>query len=217
MSSDLVDSPAHTPAGTAAPQPSSIADPVALDPTIFSVDPSRLMQTARLLESPSETTDTTVNGADSGAAKCPVPGVMARAMGADACPFPVGGANRAPVQRSKADNVMRTILRIKERPEGVSEKAAIKAFERSMLISATRCTLTYVVFPIVLPMLSMAKGVGVMLGIVIGVIALTCDVFTVRRFFAIDHKWRWRFTFIAGAVMGLLTWLLVEDISHLIS
>lgn len=191
--SDLVESPTQT---------------EAIDPTIFAVDPARLAQAARLIDAP----------AQEQVAQCPVPRSLAQAMGAGACPFPMGGStNAAAVQRSTADNVMRRLLRISEQPADVSEKAAIKAFERSMLISAIRCTLTYVVFPIVLPMMSFAKGVGPVIGITIGLIALVCDVFTVRRFFAIDHKWRWRFTFIAGAVMSLLTWLMVEDVINLMS
>ena len=54
------------------------------------------------------------------------------------------------------------------------------------------------------------------LGIIIGVLAMTCDVFTIRRFFAVDHKWRWHFSAIALSVIGLLSVLLVQDIIHLI-
>ena len=85
-----------------------------------------------------------------------------------------------------------------------------------MLISAIRCTLTYVVFPFVVPAVGFATGVGPIVGIVIGVVAMTCDVFTIRRFFAVDHKWRWHFSAVALAVIGLLSVLLVEDILHLL-
>lgn len=189
--SDLVETPATT-----------------IDPTIFRVDPARLAQAAKLVDAP----------AQEQVAACPVPRALAQAMGAANCPFPMGGApGDATVERSRADLFMRRLLRIRERPAGVSNSAAIAAFQKSMLISATRCTLTYVVFPIVLPMMSFARGLGPVLGIIIGVFALICDTFTVRRFFAIDHKWRWRFTAIAGAVMGLLTFLLVEDIVNLLT
>ena len=130
------------------------------------------------------------------------------------CPFP-HGAMAPPVERSAADNFVRKLLRVKERPADASEQTAYKSFERSMLVSAIRCTLTYVVFPFALPALSFAKGVGVLLGIAIGLFAMVCDVFTIRRFFAIDHKWRWRFTAAASAVIVLLTVLLVQDIGHL--
>jgi hypothetical protein len=116
------------------------------------------------------------------------------------------------VHRSKADQFVWRLLRIREKPEGVSEAAANKAFQKSMLISATRCTLTYVVFPIIIPLLGILKGVEAPLGIAIGSFAIVCDVFTIRRFFAADHKYRWWFSGIALSIIGLLFVLLAEDI-----
>lgn len=109
------------------------------------------------------------------------------------------------------------MLRIQERPEGVSTASAYATFQRSMMISATRCTLTYVIFPFVLPMIGFAAGVGPIVGVVIGTIAMTCDVFTIRRFFQVDHRWRWQVSAVALAVIGLLSILLVEDIAHLVT
>ena len=56
-----------------------------------------------------------------------------------------------------------------------------------------------------------------LLGIVIGVLAIVCDVFSIRRFFMVDHKWRWHFTAVATAVIGLLAVLLVQDVVHLLT
>lgn len=132
------------------------------------------------------------------------------------CPFPHAAGSTA-VRRSKADMIARSVLRIRERPAGVSAASAYSAFQRSMLISATRCTLTYVVFPFVLPAVGFATGVGPWLGIVIGVVAMTCDVFTIRRFFAVDHRWRWHFGAIAFSVICLLAVLLVQDVVHVVT
>jgi ABC-type iron transport system FetAB permease component len=112
---------------------------------------------------------------------------------------------------------VRRVLRIRERPAGLSGAAAYSAFQRSMLISAIRCTLTYVVFPFVLPAVGFATGVGPLVGVVIGVVAITCDVLSIRRFFAVDHRWRWHFSAIALSVIGLLSVLLVQDIVHLVT
>ena len=150
--------------------------------------------------------------------RCPID-QTARAAAPDAvtsggCPVRHDGQ---PVQRSRADRIVRSALRIQERPAGVSDAAAYATFQRSMLISATRCTLTYVIFPFVLPAIGIATGVGPILGVVIGVIAMTCDVFTIRRFFQVDHRWRWQISAIAVCVISLLSVLLVEDIGALIS
>lgn len=151
------------------------------------------------------------------ASRCPIdhtarPGT-GLSDGTGGCPVGHGAA----ATRSRADRIVRTLLRIQERPPGVSEAAAYATFQRSMLISATRCTLTYVIFPFVLPAIGIATGVGPILGVVIGVIAMTCDVFTIRRFFQVDHRWRWPISAVAVCVIGLLTVLLVEDISHLVT
>lgn len=147
------------------------------------------------------------------AARCPIPHVAAAAPAAAGCPVLHGPGG---VRRSPADLVVRKVLRIKERPAGVTDAAAYSTFQRSMLISATRCTLTYVVFPFVLPAAGFASGVGPIIGILIGSLALVCDTFTIRRFFAVDHKWRWHFSAIAFAIMCLLTVLLVQDLAHVI-
>lgn len=139
------------------------------------------------------------------------------AMAASAtCPFPLRPAT-GDIQRSTADRFMRRLLRIHERPAHVSTASAYSSFQRSMAISAVRCSLTYVVFPFVLPALSFATGVGPILGILIGSFAIVCDVFTVRRLFEVDHKWRWHFSGIAVCVIGLLSVLLVQDVAHLLS
>ena len=118
--------------------------------------------------------------------------------------------------RSRPDQFVRTILRIPERPAGVSVQSAHAAFQRSMAISALRCSLTYLVFPFLIPIIGFTAGVGPALGVLIGVIAMGCDVFTVRRFFAVDHRWRWQFSMVVVVVMAFLSVLLVEDISQLI-
>ena len=125
-----------------------------------------------------------------------------------ACPFDHSALT---IQRSSADMVVRRLLRIHERPTGLSASSAYSTFQRSMLISAIRCTLTYVVFPFVVPAVGFATGVGPIVGIVIGVVAMTCDVFTIRRFFAADHKYRWYFSAIALSIIVLLFVLLAED------
>lgn len=146
--------------------------------------------------------------------RCPVPPVIASMV--PACPVNHDHGSAAPVERSAADRFVRKLLRIKERPAGVSQASAYAIFQRSMLISAIRCTLTYVVFPIALNGMSFVKGIGPVLGILIGSLALVCDTFTIRRFFAVDHKWRWQFSAIAFGIMCLLTVLLVQDVSHLV-
>ena len=145
---------------------------------------------------------------------CPVAHAPAPAAPtAGACPVAhqAGG-----VRRSTADLVVRKVLRIRERPAGVTAGSAYGSFQRSMLISAVRCTLTYVIFPFVAPAVGVATGVGPVLGLLIGSFAMVCDVLTIRRFFAVDHRWRWPISAIAFSVICLLAVLWVQDVSHLL-
>lgn len=156
--------------------------------------------------------------ADAPAGVCPFPHqALAKVVpgAADgACPIRQAPA---PVQRSDADLFMRRLLRISDTPRQVSAAVAQRTFRRSMSISAVRCTLTYVVFPFVFPAIGFATGVGPVVGLLIGSVAIVCDVFAVRRFFAADHKWRWHFSAIAVGIIALLAVLLVQDVSHIVA
>jgi len=95
-----------------------------------------------------------------------------------------------------------------------TEAAAQRLFGTSMTISALRCLLSYIVFPILTPLLGSAAGVGPAIGIPIAVVALVFDYRGIRRFWLANHRWRWPITFIYLAVMALVTVLLVGDIAH---
>ena len=96
------------------------------------------------------------------------------------------------------------------------EAAAQRAFSTSILVSAVRCTLTYVVLPFLAPLLGIASNVGPGLGLAIGVVAIGSNVLTIRRFHAAQHRWRWAYTAIAVSIIGLLTVLMVQDIADLV-
>jgi hypothetical protein len=142
------------------------------------------------------------------AAKCPVPHQLISA--APGCPID-HTKMRPPVHRSKADEFVWRTLRIKEHEQGATSASAYRMFQKSMTISALRCTLTYVIFPIVFPLIGIAKGMGPIIGVFVGSFAITCDVFTIRRFFSVDHRWRWYFSAIALSIISLLLVLLVRD------
>ncbi|MHB8296715.1 MAG: hypothetical protein ACYDH5_19305, partial [Acidimicrobiales bacterium] len=86
----------------------------------------------------------------------------------------------------------------------------------SMLISATRCLLAYVLLPMLTLGLGIATSVVPIIGIPVGVLALVFDVVGVRRFWVTNHPWRWRFTTIYASIMGLVSVLLVGDIQQLL-
>lgn len=119
--------------------------------------------------------------------------------------------------RSAADRRARRLLRLPQDGPRVSIVAAQSAFSRSLWISATRCLLTYVVLPVLAPLVDLSGGVGPVLGLALGAVSMVAIGFSIRRFFAADHKWRWRYSAIGGGVFVLLVVQAVIDIVDLAS
>lgn len=123
--------------------------------------------------------------------------------------------NVATAPRPAADIAMRRLLRI---PEGhtATEDAAQRAFSTSVLVSAVRCVLTYLVLPFLAPALGLAAGVGPAIGLPVGAVAIAANVMTIRRFWAADHRWRWAYTALAVTVIALLVVLMAQDVTTLV-
>lgn len=113
--------------------------------------------------------------------------------------------------RTAADRFMRRLLRV-DRAEPTSAAAARKAMQTSVAFSGARCLLTYIVFPFVLPLIGLATGVGLIIGAVIGVLAIVNIVISMRRFWRSDHRSRWAYTAFGSAMMAFLVVLTVLDV-----
>lgn len=94
-----------------------------------------------------------------------------------------------------------------DQPEG--------AFSTSIMISAVRCTLTYVVFPFVAPIVGIASGIGSTIGLIVGIIAIVANVFSIRRFWRADHKYKWPVSALNAGIIVLLLVLLAFDANNL--
>lgn len=113
--------------------------------------------------------------------------------------------------RGAADRIARRILFVPDRASG----QVYNIFSSSILLSASRCLLSYIVFPILAPWLSELPVIGPAIGVPIAVAALVFDVRAVRRFFLADHSRRWAATALYVVVIGMVSYLLVRDIVHL--
>ena len=132
----------------------------------------------------------------------------------ETCPFP----RREPSpERSAADDFMRRLLRVPTGPPTVNNESAQRMFSQSILISATRCLLTYVLLPIVAPIVGAATGIGPVIGIPLGLVAMTFDVMAVRRFWLANHRYRWLCTAIYVVIIAFLVGLMVRDIVTLVA
>lgn len=116
-----------------------------------------------------------------------------------------------------ADAFMRRLLRISPAQPRMGEAALRSAFSRSIVVSAVRCVLTYLVIPFLGPVLGLAAGVGPLVGIPVGALAIVFNVKSMRRFWRADHRWRWAYTAVSGTVIALLTVLIALDLAELLT
>lgn len=92
-----------------------------------------------------------------------------------------------------------------------SAEGAERVFSKSVLVSGIRCTLTYVIFPFVAPLIGVTSDVGAVIGVMIGVVAVVFNVLSIRRFFLADHRYKWWASAMNVAVILLLLILFVVD------
>lgn len=97
-----------------------------------------------------------------------------------------------------------------------ADEQAQQGFSRSILVSGIRCTLTYIILPFVAPWIGLAPGVGPVIGLIIGTIAIAANVFSIRRFWRADHRWKVHATVLHAAVLLLLAILMMFDIRQLV-
>lgn len=107
---------------------------------------------------------------------------------------------------------MRRLLRIPEGRAPVDESETHRIFSVSMFLSGLRCLFSYIILPVVLPAIGVARGVGPAIGIPISILALTFDWLGIRRFWLADHHQRWAFSALYAAVGGMVFALLIIDI-----
>lgn len=113
------------------------------------------------------------------------------------------------------DRIARAVLRIPANPPAVGERNTYRLFNISILLSALRCLLTYIILPVIALMVGVATNVDVTVGIPLAVVALVFDVVAIRRFWLANHRLRWQMTFLYVLVMGFVVALLIGDISKI--
>ena len=110
---------------------------------------------------------------------------------------------------------MRKLLRVDAAPRR-SRTELHQAFSRSILVSAARCLLTYVLLPFVAPAFHLAAGVGPWIGLPLGTVAVVSNVVSMRRFWAAEHRWRWAYTVVGASVIVLVLMLMAADVADLL-
>jgi hypothetical protein len=115
---------------------------------------------------------------------------------------------------SSADVFMRRLLRV--HPRSASPKSGENLFGASIAVSTVRCLLTYVLLPLLKPVVDISGGVGPALGLLLGAVSAWAIVASMRRFWAASHRWRWAYTAVGGGILVLLVVQAVADVISLV-
>ncbi len=122
------------------------------------------------------------------------------------------------VVRSPADRAMRRLLRLPVDGPSTSIFGAESVFGKSIAVSAARCLLMYVALPLLAPIVDLTGSVSrPIVGLVLGLVSMTAIVISMRRFFGSDHKYRWGYAAVGGAIFVFMLVSAVIDIDTLIS
>jgi len=113
-----------------------------------------------------------------------------------------------------ADAFVRRLLRVP--PNAGPEETARSVFGASLLLSTVRCLLTYVLLPLLKPVVDLSGGVGPVLGLLIGTVSAVAIIASMRRFWSVGHKWRWGYTVVGGGILVLLVIQAVGDVADLV-
>lgn len=116
---------------------------------------------------------------------------------------------------SAADRFMRRLLRVSATDKKVVGDAH-KAFRTSLIVSAVRCLITYLVVPIAVPLLSFAGVFAAPIGITLCIVAVVNGVHSVRRFWISDHRMKWLYTWFMAFVFLVLGVAMYADINRLV-
>ena len=119
---------------------------------------------------------------------------------------------------SAADRFMRKILRVKVRDASeANDRAAHRGFQISMVISGVRCLITYLLIPILVPIVSFADVFAAPIGLLLCAIAFVSGISSLRRFWISDHRSRWMYTAFIGVVFAILVVAVAFDVTTIVS
>jgi hypothetical protein len=120
-------------------------------------------------------------------------------------------------ERSATDRFMRRVLRVGE----VVDKNAILGARRSttaaIVVSGIRCIITYLLIPILAPIVGISDAASAPVTIALSVLAIVMGISGVRRFWIADHRARWAYTIFIGVIVALLVVGIVLDLASLLA
>lgn len=112
---------------------------------------------------------------------------------------------------------MLRLLRIKK-VDKLNEKEVLgahRAFRLALVLTAIRCTITYVAIPVLVPLISFMGVVATPISVALCLFAFGNGVVSLRRFWKTDHRGKWAYTWFIMFVFVILAVTLFHEFSNL--
>lgn len=94
---------------------------------------------------------------------------------------------------------------------------AHRAFRWAIAVSAVRCTISYVIIPILIPLLSVMGSLAAPISISLCLVAIVNGWISVRRFWMTDHRGKWQYTWFMALVYVISFWTIIHEIVGMVS
>lgn len=129
----------------------------------------------------------------------------------------IGSVDPLPRQRPAADRFMRRVLRVGDTVDRNAIFGARRSTTTSIIVSGIRCTITYLLIPILTPVVGLLRTLGAPLSLALCLFAMVMGVAGMRRFWIADHRSRWAYTAFIGVVLVLLSVAVVLDVRTIVT
>jgi hypothetical protein len=123
----------------------------------------------------------------------------------------ISGSTR--LHPTPADRFVLNLLRIGDAVDKNAIFGARRATTRAIVVSGIRCTITYLLIPLLAPLVGFLDSFGPAISIALCLIAIGMGISGVRRFWLADHPSRWPYTAFISVVVVLLLVAIGLDIA----
>ncbi len=121
-------------------------------------------------------------------------------------------AEAPPAHPGPLDELARRVLGLRD-----AEPRALVDLQGSLVVSAVRCILAYVVVPIALPLVAWADVVATPASLVLSIVAVLLGVRSLRRVWQANWTHRWTYTAFIAVVVVLLGITITVDVATLLA
>ncbi len=120
-------------------------------------------------------------------------------------------------ERTPAERFIRRLLLVGDAVDKNAVFGARRATTTAIVVSGIRCTITYLLIPILAPFVGLLNTLGNPISLVLSSFAVVMSVRGVRRFWIADHRARRSYTAFIGVMLVLLAVTIVLDVVAIMS